>query len=133
VLAENGEAFADVGDVGVGVRLVGVAEDGGGLSGQGGNESRELADNARVWRSEPRHLRRLGSRLGDQRQHRSGCQQLNSACHVNLLGRDVLALSEAADLAWILRTCPSCGNGRTGGRPRGFRLGFLEVCGSAGQ
>jgi hypothetical protein len=67
VLAENGEAFADVGDVGVGVRLVGVAEDGGGLSGQGGNESRELADNARVWRSEPRHL----------------------SCH--LLGRDVLA------------------------------------------
>ena len=36
--AENGEAFADVGDVGVGVRLVGVAEDGGGLSGQGGGE-----------------------------------------------------------------------------------------------
>ena len=91
MLAENGEAFADVGDVGVGVRLVGVAEDGGGLSGQGGNESRELADNARVWRSEPRHLRRLGSRFGDQRQHRGGCQQLSSACHVNLLGRDVLA------------------------------------------
>ena len=38
MLAEDGEAFADVGDVGVGVRLVGVAEDGGGLSGQGGGE-----------------------------------------------------------------------------------------------
>ena len=38
MFAENGEAFADVGDVGVGVRLVGVAEDGGGLSGQGGGE-----------------------------------------------------------------------------------------------
>ena len=38
-----------------------------------------------------------------------------------------------ADLGRILRTCPTCGNGRTGGRQRGFRLGFLEVCGSAGQ
>ena len=38
VLAEDGEAFADVGDVGVGVRLVGVTEDGGGLAGQRGGE-----------------------------------------------------------------------------------------------
>src|SRR5687767_8015161 len=38
MLTEHGEAFADVGDVGVGVRLVGVAEDGSGLSGQGGGE-----------------------------------------------------------------------------------------------
>src|SRR3954469_7851495 len=38
VFAEDGEAFADVGDVGVGVRLVGVAEHGGGLARQGGRE-----------------------------------------------------------------------------------------------
>jgi hypothetical protein len=34
VFAQHGQAFADVGDVGVG--LVGVADDGGGLAGQGG-------------------------------------------------------------------------------------------------
>ena len=38
VLAQDGQALADVGDVGVGVRLVGVAEHGGGLAGQGGGE-----------------------------------------------------------------------------------------------
>ncbi len=38
VFAEDGEAFADVGDVGVGVRLVGVAQDAGGLAGEGGGE-----------------------------------------------------------------------------------------------
>jgi hypothetical protein len=38
MFTEHREAFADVGDVGLGVRLVGVAEDCGGLSGQGGGE-----------------------------------------------------------------------------------------------
>lgn len=38
VFAEDGEAFADVGDVGVGVRLIGIAEHGRGLTGQGGGE-----------------------------------------------------------------------------------------------
>ena len=38
VLAQDGQAFADVGDVGVGVRLVGVTQHGGGASGQGGGE-----------------------------------------------------------------------------------------------
>jgi hypothetical protein len=40
VLAEDGEAFADVGDISVGVGLVGVAEDGGGVAGQGGRKTR---------------------------------------------------------------------------------------------
>src|SRR4029453_13720884 len=35
VFAEDGEAFADVGNVGIGVRLVGVAERGGGLCAMG--------------------------------------------------------------------------------------------------
>src|SRR6185437_10650613 len=35
VFAEGGEALADVGQVGVGVGLVGVAQDSGGLAGQG--------------------------------------------------------------------------------------------------
>src|SRR4029079_8127528 len=38
VFAEDGEAFADVGDVGVGVRLVGGAEHGGGSAREGGGE-----------------------------------------------------------------------------------------------
>src|SRR6266511_5350706 len=38
VLAQDRQAFADVGDVGVGVGLVGVAQDGGGLAGQRGRE-----------------------------------------------------------------------------------------------
>jgi hypothetical protein len=38
VFAEDGEAFADVGNVGVGVRLVGVAEHGGALSGDSGRK-----------------------------------------------------------------------------------------------
>jgi hypothetical protein len=38
VFAEDGEAFADVGDVGVAVRVVGVAEHGGGGPGDCGRE-----------------------------------------------------------------------------------------------
>jgi hypothetical protein len=38
VFAEDGEAFADVGNVGIGVRLVGVAEHGGGLVGDSGRK-----------------------------------------------------------------------------------------------
>ena len=38
VLAEDGQALADVGDERVRVRLVGVAENGGGAPGQGGRE-----------------------------------------------------------------------------------------------
>jgi hypothetical protein len=38
VFAEDGEAFADVGNVGIGVRLVGVAEDGGGPAGDSGRK-----------------------------------------------------------------------------------------------
>lgn len=38
MLAEDGQSFADVGDVGVGVRLVGVAEHAGGRAGQRGGE-----------------------------------------------------------------------------------------------
>ena len=38
VFAEHGQAFADVGDVGVGVGLVGVAQDRRGLAGQGGRD-----------------------------------------------------------------------------------------------
>jgi hypothetical protein len=34
VLAQHSQAFADVGEVGVGVGLVGVAQDGGRLAGQ---------------------------------------------------------------------------------------------------
>jgi hypothetical protein len=59
VLAENGEALADVGDVGVGVRLVGVAEDCGGFparaAGRGGR--RGWTERRRVVRSSPRHVR----------------------------------------------------------------------------
>jgi hypothetical protein len=39
----------------------------------------------------------------------------------------------AADLAWIVRTCPSCSGTWFVGRPRGLRLGFGEVCGPTGQ
>ena len=51
MLAENGEAFADVGDVGVAVGLVGVAEHGGGLPGQGGGEEpvAEVGLRAAAW------------------------------------------------------------------------------------
>ena len=38
VFAEDGEAFADVGNVGIGVGLVGVAEHGGGLVGDSGRK-----------------------------------------------------------------------------------------------
>lgn len=38
VAAEEGECFADVGDEGVRVGLVGVAEDGGGPAGEEGGE-----------------------------------------------------------------------------------------------
>jgi hypothetical protein len=38
MFAEHGEAFSDIGDVGVGMRLVGVAEHGGGLAAEGGRE-----------------------------------------------------------------------------------------------
>ena len=38
MLAENGQPLADVGDVGIGVRLVGVAENAGGLAVEGGRE-----------------------------------------------------------------------------------------------
>ena len=38
MLAEDGESLADVGDVGVGVGLIGVAEDAGGLPVEGGGK-----------------------------------------------------------------------------------------------
>ena len=39
VFTEDGEAFADAGTVGVGVRLLGVSDHGGGLAGEGGGEN----------------------------------------------------------------------------------------------
>ena len=38
VLAQDSQAFADVGEVGVGVGLVRIAQDAGGLAGQGGRD-----------------------------------------------------------------------------------------------
>jgi hypothetical protein len=38
VLAEDSEPFTDVGNVGVGVRLVGITQDGGGGAGERGGE-----------------------------------------------------------------------------------------------
>ncbi|MDJ0344742.1 hypothetical protein QMK19_16455 [Streptomyces sp. H10-C2] len=44
VLAQDGEAFADIGEVAVGVRLVGVAEHGGGPAAQGRPEDEVAED-----------------------------------------------------------------------------------------
>src|SRR5215213_6254833 len=81
---------------------------------------------------------RAASTAGVSRGTRAGCNVAGSdtggESHADLRLKDVCRrVRRAADLAWLVRVCPSCSETGFVGWQRGFGFGFGEVCGPTGQ